>query len=80
MLAHNPSGFSVNTLNHLLQIAHNDGTFQEYDYGVERNQELYDDVFPREYDIQGCEIPIIIFHSEGDWISTEKVYSYTKQI
>ncbi|KAF2902462.1 hypothetical protein ILUMI_03727 [Ignelater luminosus] len=72
MLAHNPSGFSVNTLNHLLQIAHNDGNFQEYDFGVEKNQEIYDDVFPREYDIQNCEIPIIIFHGAGDWIATDK--------
>ncbi|XP_058798015.1 lipase 3-like isoform X1 [Phymastichus coffea] len=55
--------------NHYLQIL-TSRRFQKYDYGFEKNLEVYHSPEPPEYDLRKVRVPIGLFWSENDLIST----------
>ncbi|XP_038220209.1 lipase 3-like [Zerene cesonia] len=71
--SHIPAGVSVKTFFHFIQI-YASKRFQRYDYGFERNKEMYSSVKPPEYNVSMISVPITLFVSEVDWFGdTEDV-------
>ncbi|CAB3397076.1 unnamed protein product [Caenorhabditis bovis] len=69
-LGHTPSGTSSNTLEHFIQ-SYSYGTFAKFDRGPERNMKIYGSFYPPIYNLSNIEnIPMFLYWSRSDWIST----------
>lgn len=70
-LAHLGTGTSWKTILHFAQGI-NSGRFQQYDYGFNNNMKVYGTPSPPEYDLSKIILPITIFWSKNDLLSSEK--------
>lgn len=68
---HFPNAVSVKDLVHLGQCVDTD-TFKRYDYGADRNLEVYGMAQPPDYDISQITAPVALFACEGDTLSDLK--------
>ncbi|PZC79737.1 hypothetical protein B5X24_HaOG200605 [Helicoverpa armigera] len=64
-----PAGGSIRTLLHYVQLAKS-GYFQRYDYGAANNFRVYGNVTPTSYNLRRVTLPIALFSSPADWLST----------
>nr|XP_012231416.1 PREDICTED: lipase 3-like [Linepithema humile] len=71
ILAHLPSGTSIKTVLHYIQEV-NSGKFQAYDYGRQKNMQIYNMTVPPDYDLSRITVPIALIHGDNDWIVNEK--------
>ncbi|CAH8651038.1 unnamed protein product [Heterobilharzia americana] len=79
-VAHTPAGTSVQNMVHYCQGIMTD-RFQKYDYGTEKNLEVYGQPNPPLYDISKLKVPIVIYHGGHDWLaSTKDIYKLINQI
>ncbi|XP_026318135.1 lipase 3-like [Hyposmocoma kahamanoa] len=69
ILAHEPAGASTRTLIHYAQEIHNNGRFQQYDYGPMGNMRQYGTLKPPEYEMKKVTLPIALLSAENDWLS-----------
>lgn len=66
-LSHDPSGTSVQSVDHFLQFLElNDPIFQKYDYGETENLKYYGTPTPPRYDISNIETKVSMFYGEND--------------
>lgn len=71
-LKSNPSGASVQSIAHFGQlISAAKPTFAKYDWGTDKNQELYGQATPMEYDVSNFHVPLIVVRGSADDLSTE---------
>ncbi|PIC27693.1 hypothetical protein B9Z55_019868 [Caenorhabditis nigoni] len=71
-LAHTPAGSSSNVMAHLDQMFSYGGT-PAYDMGEEKNLKKYGQKLPPQYNFTSIsDIPIHLFWSEDDWLSTKQ--------
>ncbi|XP_014480140.1 PREDICTED: lipase 3 isoform X2 [Dinoponera quadriceps] len=66
ILNHTPAGTSTKTFVHLSQGILS-GKFRPYDYGGQKNQEIYNATQPPDYDFTNVTVPIALFYSDNDW-------------
>ena len=65
-ISHQPSGSSLKAINHLVQL-HRNGRFCGYDYGKDKNMEVYMQEQPIEYDLKMVKnFPIMMLYGEQD--------------
>lgn len=69
-LSHLGSGTSWKTVVHFAQEINTGGKFQQFDYGS-KNLEIYGSVYPPEYDLSKITLPISLFWSKNDLLSSE---------
>ncbi|XP_075991089.1 lipase 3-like [Anticarsia gemmatalis] len=69
ILSHMPAGGSAMTVLHYIQLVRS-GYFQRYNYGVDGNLKKYHSKFPPKYDLAAITLPISLFTSPSDWLST----------
>ncbi|XP_049881145.1 lipase 1-like [Pectinophora gossypiella] len=66
---HNPAGCSAKQYEHYRQLLYSN-KFRRYDYGRQRNMELYGKRVPPNYSLDRVTAPVAIFYSLNDWISS----------
>lgn len=71
ILSHLPAGASTKTLIHYAQEIHNDGCFQQFDYGHKGNMMQYGSPTPPEYPVKKITLPIALFSAHNDWLAGE---------
>lgn len=71
-LAHLGTGTSWKTMVHFAQEISSGGKFQQFDYGSYRNIEVYGSETPYEYDLSKITLPISLFWSKNDLLSSEE--------
>lgn len=70
-LSHLGTGTSWKTAVHFAQEIVSGGNFQQFDYGT-HNQKVYGSDTPPEYDLSKVTLPISLFWSQNDLLSSEK--------
>lgn len=60
---------SLKTIVHFGQIIKNNGTFQQYDYGIENNRNLYGSEMPPEYEVGKIAQPVHLFIGRNDLLA-----------
>ncbi|XP_069696403.1 lipase 1-like isoform X2 [Periplaneta americana] len=65
MLAHTPAGASTRQVLHFAQLALS-GEFQQFDFGEEKNMEVYGQTVPPVYDIRKVTTPVALYYSDND--------------
>lgn len=71
-LAHLGTGTSWKTAVHFSQEILSEGRFQHFDYGYYYNKKVYGTSTPPEYDLNKITLPIKLFWSRNDLLSSEK--------
>ncbi|XP_012231435.1 lipase 1-like [Linepithema humile] len=71
ILAHFPSSTSTKTLIHYGQEMIS-GKFCAYDYGREKNMQMYNATIPPDYDLSRITVPIALIYAYNDLLATEK--------
>lgn len=69
ILKHVPAGGSTKTIAHYMQLIRS-ARFRNFDYGPISNVKKYNTTFPPDYKLSAITLPISVFISSGDWIST----------
>lgn len=69
VLGHLPAGASTKTIVHFVQLV-NSGQFRMYDYGASNNWKKYGQQIPPRYNLSSISLPIVLFSSFDDWLST----------
>ncbi|KAL7636400.1 UNVERIFIED_CONTAM: hypothetical protein RMT77_013175 [Armadillidium vulgare] len=69
VLSNTPAGTSARTLAHLGQLV-DAGAFQMFDYGPKMNKQLYGTRRAPAYQLSKTMIPVGLFWSDNDWVST----------
>ncbi|XP_052127141.1 lipase 1-like [Frankliniella occidentalis] len=67
LMRHYPGGSSIGQLVHFGQLIIRGDGFYKYDYGVERNLELYGTVYPPAYNLTNVQSPMFIFYCKNDY-------------
>ena len=71
-----PSGTSVKLMIHWFQqMSVNE--FQNFDYGSILNLEIYNNTMPPRYDLKKIKVPVAVFFSDNDVITTAQVIVLT---
>uniref|UniRef100_A0A0N5ALW2 Abhydro_lipase domain-containing protein n=1 Tax=Syphacia muris TaxID=451379 RepID=A0A0N5ALW2_9BILA len=71
-LAHNPAGTSTRNMMHFAQMVHS-GRLAPYDYYIPLiNKKHYGKPIPPLYNVSGITVPMNLYYSHADWISTDK--------
>ncbi|XP_053997911.1 uncharacterized protein LOC128886773 [Hylaeus anthracinus] len=65
---HVPAGTSLKTVFHYAQLVES-GYFRQYDYGPEKNMQIYNSTEPTSYDLSKITKPIVLFWAQNDWLS-----------
>lgn len=60
----------------LLGLFISSGKFEQYDYGLKKNEELYNSRTPPIYDVKRIKVPISLHYSSNDWLANVKVCDY----
>ncbi|KYN31221.1 Lipase 1 [Trachymyrmex septentrionalis] len=68
-LNHNPAGTSMKVILHLHQVV-NSGKFGQYDYGREKNLQIYNTSEPPNYNLTNITAPFALFYAENDPVTT----------
>nr|XP_012231417.1 PREDICTED: lipase 3-like isoform X1 [Linepithema humile] len=71
ILTHFPSSTSFNAVAHFVQEIKS-GKFRAYDYGREKNIQIYNATVPPDYDLSRITTPIALIHSDSDSFVNEK--------
>lgn len=66
--AHLPSGASTKQLVHYGQEIVS-GEFQKFDYGAQKNMQIYNSKVPPKYHVERVTSPVALFYSMQDWFS-----------
>ncbi|XP_021937203.1 lipase 1-like isoform X2 [Zootermopsis nevadensis] len=78
MLAHTPAGGSTREVMHFAQEALS-GEFRQFDFGEEKNMDLYGQATPPRYNMSLITTPVALFYSDNDKLAPEynvnKVYN-----
>lgn len=74
ILSHLPSGILIKTVLHYGQEIKS-RKFCAYDYGPEKNMQIYNATVPPDYDLSQITVPIALFHGGNDYFSADKVSS-----
>ncbi|KAJ3658397.1 hypothetical protein Zmor_010137 [Zophobas morio] len=61
-----PNGISLKQMIHTFQMIQT-GNFQKYDYGLEKNLELYGQEQPPHYDLSEITTPVALYYADNDW-------------
>jgi homoserine acetyltransferase len=69
ILNHAPGGGSMKTLLHYIQLM-TSGDFRMFDYGEKCNVNKYSKETPPNYILNNITLPLIVFSSTDDWLST----------
>ncbi|CAF4811850.1 unnamed protein product [Pieris macdunnoughi] len=75
--SHIPAGVSVKTFFHFLQL-YGSKRFQRFDYGMNKNRQIYSSLIPPEFNVSSITVPSSLFVSEIDWFSDEKDTNFLK--
>ena len=82
LCAKNPCGASTKTLLHWMQIFRADGKFQMFDYGAEKNMEIYGQETPKDYPVERLKevnVPTLILSGTSDaLISQESIWKLVR--
>jgi len=70
LLGHLPAGTSVHTVVHYAQGV-TSGKFSKYNFGPEKNLEIYGTEIPPEYDWSKITAPIALYWGENDWMGAK---------
>jgi len=54
----------------------NSGGFRKYDYGPDKNLEVYGQEIPPEYDFTKITAPIALYWAQNDWLGVPSVRFY----
>lgn len=65
ILGHNPAGTSVKTLIHFAQEI-TTKNFQQFDFGIERNLDVYNCSHPPRYNLSNIIVPIAFYYAKND--------------
>nr|XP_022912363.1 lipase 3-like [Onthophagus taurus] len=71
ILGHTPAGSSTKQLLHFSQEIKS-GYFRQFDYGFIGNIKRYRSWNPPNYNLKNVKVPVYIFHSMNDWLSSYK--------
>lgn len=71
ILGHTPSGTSLKTILHYVQIFKSK-RFQAFDGGVNYNFHHYGSPGPRQYTLSRVQFPVAVFYGRNDWITVPK--------
>ncbi|PSN46893.1 hypothetical protein C0J52_17567 [Blattella germanica] len=69
IMCYDPTGSSLGTFSHYLQLI-NSGKFCMYDWGKDKNLEVYDSVEPPEYPLEEITCPVYMIASQKDELAT----------
>jgi lysosomal acid lipase/cholesteryl ester hydrolase len=69
IFAHTPAGTSTKTVVHYAQEIHENGNFQNFDYGTEENVKRYGSSEPPSYNLQNISAPVALFYAQNDWLA-----------
>ncbi|XP_058456602.1 lipase 3-like isoform X2 [Malaya genurostris] len=69
IFGHTPAGTSTKTVVHYAQEIHENGNFQQFDYGEAENQRRYGQPKPPSYDLNSITTPIALFYANNDWLA-----------
>ncbi|KAI5635240.1 alpha/beta-hydrolase lipase region domain-containing protein [Phthorimaea operculella] len=69
ILGHTPAGASTKTVVHYAQMIHNEGRFQQYDYGEKGNYAQYGTPTPPEYPVHQITLPMALLSADNDWLA-----------
>lgn len=79
IFAHSPAGTSTKTVVHYAQEIHENGNFQNFDYGREENERRYGTEEPPQYNLSNVAVPTALFYAQNDWLAgyqdVKKLYS-----
>lgn len=70
IIAHIAAGTSTKVLAHFAQSLRNEKNFRQFDFGVEKNMIAYGQKEPPCYQMSNIRIPVMLFYSKEDWLST----------
>ncbi|KAG5871627.1 hypothetical protein JTB14_037747 [Gonioctena quinquepunctata] len=73
-LQQNSDGTSTMVVNHYYQIMISK-QFRQYDYGSEKNMEIYGNTFPPLYDFSRIKVPIALLLGQNDQLAVVEGYS-----
>lgn len=68
IFGHVPSGASIHQITHYLQNMMS-RSFKRYDYGEDKNKEVYGSRKPPKYAVENITAPVALFYSDNDWFS-----------
>ncbi|CAG9787966.1 unnamed protein product [Diatraea saccharalis] len=68
MLGHMPTTSSTLQLVHYGQLVKS-GRFCRFDFGAQRNMEIYGAEYPPDYDLSNVAVPVVLYFSENDWLA-----------
>ena len=71
---HTPAGTSTYTVLQYAQEVNSNG-FYAFDYGKDRNKEIYGTPYPPEYEVSKITAPVAIFWGDNDWLAQPNVSS-----
>lgn len=74
ILGHLPAGTSVRTIVHYAQGVLSE-TFRKYDFGIEKNMEVYGQPIPPEYDFSKMTAPVALYWAQNDWLGVPVVWT-----
>jgi lysosomal acid lipase/cholesteryl ester hydrolase len=69
IFGHTPAGTSTKTVTHFAQEIHENGNFQQFDYGEEENLKRYGQKLPPLYDVDNIRVPVALFYATNDWLA-----------
>lgn len=75
LFSQNPSGFSTQSLIHLIQFFGDRNRFEYYDFGPEINYKVYNSTTPPEYPVWKIQVPVHLFYGEFDSFMSDEVSS-----
>ncbi|XP_077509467.1 gastric triacylglycerol lipase-like isoform X2 [Amblyomma americanum] len=68
LVSHTPAGTSVRNMAHYAQLVLSE-RFQKFDFGTTRNQVLYGQDTPPEYNLSRVSAPVALYWSRSDWLA-----------
>ena len=69
IFGHTPAGTSTKTVVHYAQEIHENGNFQNFDYGQDENMKRYGTAAPPTYDLENISVPTALFFAQNDWLA-----------
>lgn len=69
IFAHSPAGTSTKTVVHYAQEIHENGKFQNFDYGNDGNIQRYGQEMPPSYNLSNILVPTALFYAQNDWLA-----------
>ncbi|KAF2901736.1 hypothetical protein ILUMI_04464 [Ignelater luminosus] len=71
-LIQNSDAISIKTFSHISQLVINGRKFQQFDYGQNKNKEMYGTKEPPIYNLTEFRVPVYLIRSENDFLVTKE--------